>query len=50
MQFDARDLATILYQFAKLNYVIDLEFIDAWTNKAINLIDEFNTQNLTNSI
>ncbi|KJV74218.1 RAP domain protein [Orientia tsutsugamushi str. TA763] len=50
LQFDARGLATILYQFAKLNYVIGSEFIDAWTNKAINLMDEFNSQGLTNSL
>ncbi|WP_231108517.1 RAP domain-containing protein [Orientia tsutsugamushi] len=50
LQFDARGLATILYQFAKLNYVIGHEFIDAWANKAINLMDEFNSQNLANSI
>ncbi|SPR10822.1 hypothetical protein [Orientia tsutsugamushi] len=50
LQFDARGLATILYQFAKLNYVIGPEFIDAWTNKAINLMDEFNPQGLTNSL
>ncbi|SPM44553.1 RNA-binding protein [Orientia tsutsugamushi] len=48
--FDARGLATILYQFAKLNYVLGHEFIDAWTNKAINLMDEFNSQNLANSL
>ncbi|KJV75631.1 putative repeat-containing protein, partial [Orientia tsutsugamushi str. TA763] len=30
LQFDARGLATILYQFAKLKYVIGSEFIDAW--------------------
>ncbi|WP_342637988.1 RAP domain-containing protein [Orientia tsutsugamushi] len=50
MQFDARGLATILYRFAKLKYVIGSEFIDAWTNKAINLMDEFNAQDLANSI
>ncbi|SPR13930.1 hypothetical protein [Orientia tsutsugamushi] len=50
LQFDARGLATILYQFAKLNYVIGSEFIDAWTNKAINLMDDFNPQDLSNSI
>ncbi|SPR06737.1 RNA-binding protein [Orientia tsutsugamushi] len=50
VQFDARGLATILYQFAKLNYVIGSEFIDAWTNKAINLMDDFNPQELANSI
>ncbi|WP_371253486.1 RAP domain-containing protein [Orientia tsutsugamushi] len=50
VQFDARGLATILYQFAKLNYVIGWEFIEAWTNKAINLMDEFNPQELANSI
>ncbi|WP_231967712.1 RAP domain-containing protein [Orientia tsutsugamushi] len=50
LQFDARGLATILYQFAKLNYVIGWEFIEAWTNKAINLMDEFNPQELANSI
>ncbi|BAG40345.1 repeat-containing protein A_04 [Orientia tsutsugamushi str. Ikeda] len=50
VQFDARGLATILYQFAKLNYVIGSEFIEAWTNKAINLMDEFNPQELANSI
>ncbi|SPR14832.1 RNA-binding protein [Orientia tsutsugamushi] len=50
LQFDARGLATILYQFAKLNYVIGSEFIEAWTNQAINLMDEFNSQGLTNSL
>ncbi|WP_371254187.1 RAP domain-containing protein [Orientia tsutsugamushi] len=50
LQFDARGLATILYQFAKLNYVIGFEFIEAWTNQAINLMDEFSSQGLTNSI
>ncbi|WP_231965872.1 RAP domain-containing protein [Orientia tsutsugamushi] len=50
LQFDARGLATILYQFAKLNYVIGSEFIEAWTNQAINLMDEFSSQGLTNSI
>ncbi|WP_231966042.1 RAP domain-containing protein [Orientia tsutsugamushi] len=50
LQFDARGLATILYQFAKLNYVIGHEFIYAWTNKAINLMDEFNSQDLSNSL
>ncbi|WP_371220007.1 RAP domain-containing protein [Orientia tsutsugamushi] len=50
LQFDARGLATILYQFAKLNYVIGHEFIYSWTNKAINLMDEFNSQGLTNSL
>ncbi|WP_230595040.1 RAP domain-containing protein [Orientia tsutsugamushi] len=50
LQFDARGLATILYQFAKLNYVIGSEFIEAWTNQAINLMDEFNSQELTNSL
>ncbi|KJV50952.1 putative repeat protein [Orientia tsutsugamushi str. Gilliam] len=50
LQFDARGLATILYQFAKLNYVIGSEFIEAWTNQAINLMDEFSSQGLTNSL
>ncbi|WP_371219714.1 RAP domain-containing protein [Orientia tsutsugamushi] len=50
LQFDARGLATILYQFAKLNYVIGSEFIEAWKNQAINLMDEFSSQGLANSI
>ncbi|KJV91036.1 RAP domain protein [Orientia tsutsugamushi str. UT76] len=50
LQFDARGLATILYQFAKLNYVIGWEFIEAWTNQAINLMDEFSSQGLANSL
>ncbi|WP_231966125.1 RAP domain-containing protein [Orientia tsutsugamushi] len=50
LQFDARGLATILYQFAKLNYVIGSEFIEAWTNQAINLMDEFSSQGFANSL
>ncbi|KJV57262.1 FAST kinase-like, subdomain 1 family protein [Orientia chuto str. Dubai] len=50
LKFDARGLATVLYQFAKLRYGISTEFINAWTNKSIDLIDEFNSQELSNAL
>ncbi|CAM80406.1 hypothetical protein OTBS_1340 [Orientia tsutsugamushi str. Boryong] len=50
LQFDARGLATIVYQLAKLDYGISTEFLHAWTNKAINLIEDFIPQGLANSI
>ncbi|KJV55018.1 RAP domain protein [Orientia chuto str. Dubai] len=50
-KFDARGLSTILNQLVKSRkYNISAEFLNAWTNQAIALIDEFVPQSLSNSI